>query len=113
MGSALGYSGEPIVAQLLDTTDKKVEELTLSARKGDDTLAFHFRFRPAKPGLSFYRLNVRVKGELGSAAATQEATLANNSRVLAVDRGRGPYRILYVAGRPNWEFKFLNRAAQE
>jgi hypothetical protein len=27
-----------------------------------------------------------------------------------VDRGKGPYRILYVAGRPNWEFKFLNRA---
>jgi len=27
-----------------------------------------------------------------------------------VDRGQGPYRILYVGGRPNWEFKFLNRA---
>ena len=33
--------------------------------------------------------------------------------MLAVDRGRGPYRILYVSGRPNWEFKFLNRAEQE
>ena len=42
-----------------------------------------------------------------------EATLANNSRVLVVDRGRGPYRILYVAGRPNWEYKFLNRALAE
>jgi uncharacterized membrane protein len=30
-----------------------------------------------------------------------------------VNRGRGPYRILYVSGRPNWEFKFLNRAIQE
>jgi uncharacterized membrane protein len=111
--TALGYSGEPIVAQLLDTTGKKVEELTLSARKANDTLAFHFRFRPAKPGLSFYRLNVRAKSELGTPASTQEATLANNSRVLSVDRGHGPYRILYVTGRPNWEFKFLNRAAQE
>ena len=27
-----------------------------------------------------------------------------------VDRGLGTHRILYVAGRPNWEFKFLNRA---
>jgi uncharacterized membrane protein len=42
-----------------------------------------------------------------------EATLANNSRVLAVDRGQGPFRILYVAGRPNWEFKFLNRAIDD
>jgi hypothetical protein len=30
-----------------------------------------------------------------------------------VDRGKGPYRILYVAGRPNWEFKFLKRAVEE
>ena len=41
---------------------------------------------------------------------TAEATLANNARVIAVNRGQGPFRILYVSGRPNWEFKFLNRA---
>ena len=40
----------------------------------------------------------------------EEATLANNRRLVAVDRGGGPYRILYVSGRPNWEFKFLRRA---
>jgi uncharacterized membrane protein len=44
---------------------------------------------------------------------TTEATLANNERLVAVDRSSGPYRILYVAGRPNWEFKFLRRALQE
>ena len=27
--------------------------------------------------------------------------------------GGGPFRILYVSGRPNWEFKFLRRALQE
>ena len=46
-------------------------------------------------------------------AASTEATLLNNSRVLAIDRGKGPYRILYVSGRPNWEYKFLNRALEE
>jgi uncharacterized membrane protein len=30
-----------------------------------------------------------------------------------VDRGKGPYRILYVAGRPNWEYKFIRRAISE
>ena len=30
-----------------------------------------------------------------------------------MDRSTGPYRILYVSGRPNWEFKFLRRALQE
>jgi uncharacterized membrane protein len=33
--------------------------------------------------------------------------------VVVVDRGRGPYRILYVSGRPNWEYKFLQRAVVE
>ncbi|MFO1513231.1 MAG: glutamine amidotransferase [Verrucomicrobiota bacterium] len=39
--------------------------------------------------------------------------MANNTRVITVDRGKGPYRVLYVSGRPNWEFKFLNRALAE
>ena len=34
----------------------------------------------------------------------------NSARTLAVDRGAGPYRILYVGGRPNWDHKFLRRA---
>ena len=44
---------------------------------------------------------------------TAEATLANNRRLATVDRGGGPYRVLYVGGRPNWEFKFLRRAIDE
>ena len=46
-------------------------------------------------------------------AETKEATLQNNQRLVTVDRGSGPYRILYLAGRPNWDFKFLRRALQE
>ncbi len=42
-----------------------------------------------------------------------ERTLANNRRELVVDRPTGPYRVLYVGGRPNWEFKFLRRAVQD
>ena len=44
---------------------------------------------------------------------SREATQRNNRRVVAVNRSRGPYRILYVSGRPNWEFKFLRRALAE
>jgi len=57
----------------------------------------------AKPGVSFYRLELMGEG-------AKEATLANNTRLLAADRGSGPYRVLYVTGRPNWEYKFLRRA---
>jgi len=113
---AAGYGGQSIVAQLLDVGGKHVMEQTLKAGKDDDLLAFRFQLKPEKPGLSFYRANVRAKAEAtapGQTAPSEEATLANNTTVLVVNRGQGPHRILYVSGRPNWEFKFLNRAAQE
>jgi uncharacterized membrane protein len=114
--SATGYSGEEIVARVVDSAGNTVSEQTQRSRKNADTLAFRFRFRPKTQGLSFYQLRVRSRNELKPeqpASQTSEATLANNSSVLVVNRGRGPYRILYVSGRPNWEFKFLNRAVQE
>jgi uncharacterized membrane protein len=114
--SATGFRGESIQAELRDAAGKPVATQTARAHKDGDLLAFRFQFRPQKPGLSFYRLRVRAASESGAAGqpeASQEATLANNDSVVVVDRGHGPHRILYVSGRPNWEFKFLNRAAQE
>jgi uncharacterized membrane protein len=114
--TATGYSGDSVGAQVLDVSGKKILEQILRPRRDQDSLAFRFQLKPEKPGVSFYRLRTRTRQELGSTDTldnTQEATLANNSSVLAVDRGRGPYRILYVSGRPNWEFKFLNRAVSE
>jgi len=114
--TASGYAGQSIVAQVSEPAGRPVAEQTLRARGDSDQLAFRFQLRPDQPGLSFYRVGVRAKGELGAARLAEdskEATLVNNSSVVAVDRGGGPHRILYVSGRPNWEFKFLNRAAQE
>ncbi|MBI5383479.1 MAG: hypothetical protein HZA90_02190 [Verrucomicrobia bacterium] len=113
--TATGFRGEKVVAQLLDASGKKIEERSLPAKKDDETLAFRFQWKPEKPGLSFYRVRVATQSEAAWQGATnqsREATLLNNSRIVPVDRGCGPYRILYVAGRPNWEYKFLNRAVQ-
>ena len=80
-----------------------------------------FRFRPEKPGFSFYKMEVSldeststndIEGNIPTSVFT-EATQANNTITAVVDRGGGPFRILYVSGRPNWEFKFLRRALQE
>ena len=109
-----GYGGKMLTAQLLDQNSKVVQELSQRATRENDT--FRFQWRPEKSGLSFYRVRVSAKDELGQFAQPEtsaEATLANNTRVITVDRGKGPYRILYVSGRPNWEFKFLNRALAE
>ncbi|MSU51272.1 MAG: hypothetical protein EXS37_19660 [Opitutus sp.] len=114
--STAGYRGRPIVARLVDRLGKTVQEQTADARADGEALAFRFQLKPELPGLSFYQVRVSTPAEAVSvatpAAPSEEATLANNSRVFAVDRGQGPFRVLYVSGRPNWEFKFLNRAVQ-
>ncbi len=124
-----GYRGQPIVAKLVDRNGRTVQEQTADARADGESLAFRFQLKPELPGLSFYQVRVGTPREAAavpapanppaanpaapvSPPATEEATLANNSRVFTVDRGQGPFRVLYVSGRPNWEFKFLNRAIQ-
>ena len=91
-----------------------VAQSTQRAGGGDSTLNFRFQIHPAAGGLHFYRVEARAADEVDTPGAqSREATLANNSRTVVVDRGQEPIRILYVAGRPNWEYKFLNRAIQE
>ncbi|MHB1309307.1 MAG: glutamine amidotransferase [Limisphaerales bacterium] len=113
--SAVGLRGETVVARLVDEAGRELEERRLRVRKDQETLPFRFQWRPEAAGVSFPRVVTGLEGELGtdeSSVRSTEATRRNNTAVLAVDRGRGPYRILYVAGRPNWEYKFLNRALQ-
>lgn len=91
-----------------------IAEQQQSASGDDSSLNFRFQIQPGTPGLHFYELETRVQDELNSPAAqSREATLANNRRIVVVDRGQEPFRILYVGGRPNWEFKFLNRALED
>ena len=124
--TSIGFSGTDLVAQLTELGDgptsgspaheKPVGEQSQKAPADGGTLAFRFQVRPEKSGIRFYRLRVAARNELVEFTRPEissEATLANNSRILAVDRGKGPYRVLYVAGRPNWEYKFLRRALDE
>jgi uncharacterized membrane protein len=111
---ANGFQGQSVVATVLDDSDKEIERQEAHVSAEGTPLHFRFQIRPDHAGLSFYRVRVRAASETGRAdAATSEQTLANNSRVVVVDRGGGPYRVLYVSGRPNWEFKFLRRAISE
>ena len=138
--NSAGYNGSAITAQLLEVAqgprpspqtnatrspgpeankntvpERVVAEQTQRVRREGEPLSFQFQLRPEKSGVLFYRLRVGAKSEWEQFAKPEksaEATLANNSRVVVVDRGKGPYRILYVAGRPNWEYKFLNRAVE-
>ncbi len=106
---ALGLAGERVEVTLSDARGTRLAAQESRVRRDAETLSFRFQWRPPEPGLAFYE----VRAHLPGAAPGAEATLLNNARLVPVDRGGGPYRILYVAGRPNWEYKFLNRALAE
>jgi uncharacterized membrane protein len=107
--NAFGCAGESAIVRLTDREGKTVEEQRVTAPEAGKAGNVRFQVKAAGTGLTFYRLEATLEKE---AAAGTEATRANNSRHIVTDRGQGPYRILYVSGRPNWEYKFLQRAVE-
>ncbi|MHC4743546.1 MAG: glutamine amidotransferase [Planctomycetota bacterium] len=113
---ANGYSGKTIAIDLIEDANGLVERKQWKVSGREAKQVFRFRVRPEKSGVLFYRLSVSEMLEDESSAQSalaSEATPANNRRTVVIDRGEGPYRILYVSGRPNWEYKFIRRAISE
>ena len=67
------------------------------------------QFEPLRSGASFYRVSV----DSAQIAPASEVTLENNARLFCVNRNAGPHKMLYLAGRPNWEFGPMRRALEE
>jgi uncharacterized membrane protein len=101
---AHGHAGAQVEVQLLDEAGKLLLTESAQSASASETLPVRFRLRPERPGVGFYRVQVSAAG------GPREATAANNARLVLADRGRGPHRVLYVSGRPNWEYKYLRRA---
>lgn len=110
--SQTGFSGTEAVVELKDLAGKVIDTQNIQLTSDRLSSKVEFRFRPEQSGVSAYELTVRPFSS-GVFRSTDEITLSNNRRYQVVDRGMGPYRILYLAGRPNWEFKFLRRALDE
>lgn len=109
-----GIAGRNVSLRIVDEAGKELERRTLSVPAGEEPLAQRFLIKPERPGISFYSVQASLEGEEDAREGrTAEATLGNNRRLATVDRGGGPFRVLYVGGRPNWEFKFLRRAIDE
>lgn len=111
-----GYAGKTISVDLTDKTGRLVERQTQNIGRKENKRIFKFSLRPGENGLLFYNLDAKEKYEKEQSTQPDtagEATMVNNKRTLVVDRGGGPYKILYVTGRPNWEYKFLRRAVSE
>lgn len=117
-----GSFSDKVVAKLIDVADQTViQEKQIPLNLSEKSYSVSFQFRPRDVGLRFYRVDLFRESDREAFADidalidtnSSETTLVNNTRLIAVDRRGGPYRVLYVAGRPNWEFKFLRRAVSE
>lgn len=114
--------GENATIELRDSQDRVLESKSISFAKTSESQAVTFQFRPDESGVQSFSIKAFVNqrqvldivpGVTSPVASASERTLANNKRTFVIDRGRGPYRLLYLAGRPNWEHKFLRRALDE
>ena len=109
-----GLAGRRVGLRVLDEEGQEVLRRMLTVPRGPEPVAERLLLKSQRPGVSFYTVHAFLEGEEeAQVGRTLEATLENNRRVAVVDRGGGPYRVLYVGGRPNWEFKFLRRALDE
>lgn len=114
--SATGLAGNDIAVRLIDALGETLEKQLIDCDSDTFERKVRFQFRPREAGFQLVRVRAMLaredQDELEAESRT-EVTVANNARLVAVDRGGGPYRVLYVAGRPNWEFKFIRRALEE
>jgi uncharacterized membrane protein len=135
-----GFAGQPIVAKLFDEAGQELQSQKVEWSERGAPLGVRFQLRPENPGVSFYRVHVELLENPADAAAAKaktetkaeaaakekvetsdavvekvptEATMVNNDRTIVVDRGGGPYRVLYVCGRPNADYKYLRRAIED
>lgn len=97
----IGAKGLEVTLRLVDEKGQTAKEERRNVREDDETFAVRFLADPRKPGLAAYRVEADLPGD---------AIPQNNTRHVVANRDRGPFRILYVAGQPNWEHKFLQRA---
>lgn len=106
---AEGMKGKTVALTITDSDGVQVAREIHKIDTDEAAHPFRVRFRPVKPGVSFFTIAVAEEAE----KPVVETTDRNNAQTIVVDRGQGPYRVLYLTGRPNWEYKFLRRALEQ
>ncbi|MEK0447626.1 MAG: hypothetical protein RLZZ399_2947, partial [Verrucomicrobiota bacterium] len=91
---------EPVDPPPLPGASPILAETSVEVRPEQGRALARLQFEPLRTGPSFYRIRIDAPG----LPPNSELTLENNTRLLCVNRSSGPHSLLYVAGRPNWEF---------
>ncbi len=109
--TARGAFPDPVEVFVLNEKDAELatKQITFSEEPGTRSLPVRLRLAAIPPGISFLKVGIR---QIAS-EKIPELSEKNNLFEVVVNQGSGPYRILYVSGRPNWEYKFLRRSIAE
>lgn len=103
------FAGKSVTVELVGQDEKVIESQEVRRLENGKTFAVRFKLKPENRGVNVFEVRAFEKGK-SIEDNNGEATLVNNRRLVIVDRGKGPFRVLYIAGRPNWEYKFMRRA---
>lgn len=106
--AALGEFPDPVEIYVLNEKNEEIgkKDFVFPAGTGRRSVPVRLRLGGVPSGVSFLTVGIRQTAATPLAQLTEK----NDRLRLPVDRGSGPYRVLYLAGRPNWEYKFLRRA---
>lgn len=106
--SVLGEYQEALELYVTNEKGEEIAKKEIAFAPGTERRSAPARLRlgGVPPGISFLQVGIRAAG----GAKLTQLTEKNDRLRVTVNRGNGPYRILYLSGRPNWEFKFLRRA---
>lgn len=103
------FSGKTVTVELVGQNETVIESQEVRRLENQKPFAVRFKLKPENRGVNVFEIRAFEKGK-SIKDENGEATLVNNRRLVIVDRGKGPFRVLYIAGRPNWEYKFMRRA---
>ncbi|MCM8537038.1 MAG: hypothetical protein NE334_13955 [Lentisphaeraceae bacterium] len=108
-----GYDKQELTLELLNEKNKTIQIKKWTANRPIESL----RLKPQDniSGIRFYTVRVYAtseKDQFKNNTPLSEISLKNNIQTHKVDRRGGPYKVLYVSGRPNWEYKFLARSIE-
>ena len=112
--TANGFVGEGIELRVVDEAGAVLARETQTSVTDGESMLYRFQIRPEEFGVTWFAVVARSSSlEEGEDGADEEATLENNQKIAVLKRRAEPFRVLYLSGRPNWEYKFLNRALEE
>lgn len=115
------FNAPSIQVDLVDADGVVIDSKLISEFSPNNSWVARFSFEPDPALAPFYHVRAYREGledpsiiyNTEGTGPEDESTYWNNVALFAVNAPEGPFRILYVSGRPNWEFKFMNRSISE